>query len=354
MSPFFKKIEEFPIKNGLLGPHFIFVYSLIFIAYVWNIGSEAILLAFQIIFQTMYIWLPIFLILAFIRIWLVYVESSFLAKQEHILLEIIPPKEVNQTPKSMELFFTSISFILGEATFVDTVFLGKRRQQWTFELVSEGGEVHLFIHTRKNLKDLVTNNLSAQYPGVQLVEVPDYAFQTTYNTKTMKLTGSEGILKKPDPYPIKTYIDFELEKKAVGDTLTDNFTHVIDFLNSVPKGHHVWMQILTRTHKEEKKRVGIFGKGDQMKEEAQYHIDQILDKAKARRGDDTEPYGPNLLTPGEKRILTAIERSVSKPAFDCGIRIIYFAPKEIHKGAINIATLTMLKAFSEEPFNQIR
>ena len=56
------------------------------------------------------------------------------------------------------------------------------------------------------------SQLYAQYPEIEVHEVPDYAQFVDFDPGTKSMWGNEFVLTKGDPYPIKTYIDYNLDK----------------------------------------------------------------------------------------------------------------------------------------------
>src|SRR5690606_10121388 len=57
------------------------------------------------------------------------------------------------------------------------------------------------------------------------------------------------------------------------------------------------------------------------------------------------------LTKEDDSTITAIQRSVAKPGFDCGIRVIHFADKDKFNGINNSAITGMFKMFSSGNLN---
>ena len=52
----------------------------------------------------------------------------------------------------------------------------------------------------------------SQYPGVEIYEVDDYTKPFYYDPNKVSLWAAEFGLTEADPYPIKTYIDYGLDK----------------------------------------------------------------------------------------------------------------------------------------------
>ena len=239
-------------------------------------------------------------------------------------------------------------------------FLNGRVPQWySLEIASIGGNVYFFIMTPnkfrgQNLKDLIEAQIYAQYPQAEVTEVPDY-------TEVVKMGGEDGWgifgtefkLKKADPYPIKTYIDYGVDRAVSLDEnqKVDPITGIIETLGSIGDGEQLWIQILVRNaqkrHDDSKKR---FGKKRAWTEVARDEIIKIQEKYKPK---DKEKGGapPPLMTFEDKNIVEALDRSMNKPGFDCGIRALYLAKKGKFRTANITATLNLFKAFGSESLN---
>src|SRR3989344_7943639 len=64
--------------------------------------------------------------------------------------------------------------------------------------------------------------------------------------------GMEFVLAKPDPYPLKTYIDYGLHELATEEEQkTDPITSIIELLGSISPDEQLWLQILIRATKKD-------------------------------------------------------------------------------------------------------
>lgn len=282
--------------------------------------------------------------------WVEYKSETFAAKQKYSLLEIRIPKEVNKSPLAMELFLSSLHITGGDSnTWWDKLTSGKSRPRFSLEIVSIGGDVSFFIWTRSGLRKFIESQLYAQYPGIEVREVPDYTSDIEFNPSEMNLWGFDIALNKSDVYPIKTYVDFGLDKDPKEEFKVDPITPVLEFLGSLQKGENVWIQFIVRAHKPDLKKVGESKLLDRWKEEAKEEIEKIREKTLSKTEDDKG--GKPNPTKGQIEVINAIERNVSKLGFDCSGRAIYFANKDVFDGA-NISGLTsVFKQYSSEGLN---
>ncbi|MDE1874479.1 MAG: hypothetical protein KGI79_00415 [Patescibacteria group bacterium] len=274
------------------------------------------------------VWIPIVIFEYAWGVWVRYVRTAWIGKQEKILLEIKLPQETIKSPLAMELVLTGLYQTGGEGTPLDRYWEGKVRPWFSLELASIDGEIHFYIWTFKSQRAIVESNIYAQYPGVEIHEVPDYTEAVFFDPEKYELAGCRFEATGPDPLPIKTYVDYGLDKDPKEEYKVDPMAPLIEFMGSLKKGHQAWVQIIVRAHTQEKTPLNN-KYPDKWKEEAKELIQKVIDEAAVE--DEEGNKVPNLakLTKGAQEKIAAIERSVSKLAFDAGIRIVYIAPKDI-------------------------
>ncbi|MBU1558094.1 hypothetical protein KKC45_03980, partial [Patescibacteria group bacterium] len=306
------------------------------------------------------IYVPIGLALACWTVWRNYKRFLFRTSQDRILLEIKVPKEITKTPLAMELFLNSIHQPGGEGSWYDRNFLGKSRTWFSLELVSIEGLVKFFIWTEKKFKPLLEAQMYAQYPEVEIYEVPDYTKSVSLDLNNQAMWGNEFILTKDDPNPIKTYVDYGLDKVGLkSEEITDPITPVIEFLGSIGKGEQLWIQILVRAHKKNFKEELSWSKriselkwsGDDYDwtKKAKEEKKKLLEELKP---DDEKPMRPP--TKVESEIIESLERNITKLGFDCGIRGIYLTDKDKFN-PINITGMTgTFKQYNSAHLNGFR
>lgn len=301
------------------------------------------------------LWLPFVLMFFLWNSWMAYIQALYISKQEHILLEVRIPREIAKSPRAMELFFTGINIGPGEALFTQRWWLGQVRPWWSFELVSINGEIHFYIWTRKDLKDLIEMQMYAQYPEVEIFQVEDYAARFPYDKNVYGVWGCEFKLSAPDVYPIKTYIDYELDKDPKEEFKIDPIAHVFELLSAIKQGEQMWIQIIIRLNKDlgSRKEGRWFEYESRWKEEGKKEIEKIREKARMKYKDKEgkEVEGLPMPTSGQVDQIKAIERSLGKPAFDTGIRGIYIAEEGKFR-VINITGLVgVFKQFGSAHLN---
>lgn len=269
-------------------------------------------------------FIPIILGYFFWTIWVKYVRTKFLMEQEYLLLEFRLPKEITKSPVAMEVFINALYQTSGESTWFDRYFKGGMRAWFSLEMVSIEGQVKFFIWTHKNLKKIIETQLYSQYPDIEIAEVEDYAKDMSYDPTKMDLWGTYFIKAKDSFYPIKTYIDYGLDKDPKEELKIDPITPVIELLGSLGRGEQMWIQILIRAHKEELKKPGTWFEKTDWKHFAK---EEIKKKVKRDKGDGEVM---DKMTKGERNVIDAIEKSISKAPFDAGIRAMYLADTAVY------------------------
>lgn len=286
-------------------------------------------------------WAPLLLALLSWKLWIHYVNINFLSSMKWILLEVRIPKDVYKSPLAMEIALGNALYQTGgTGTWFAKYWEGKLRNWFSLEIVSIEGNVFFFIRTPAQFKNIIEAQIYAQYPKAEVSEVDDYVNNVPIhkNPKEWSIFGTEFVLTKADPYPIKTYVDYGLDKSM--GLLEDNqqidpITSTMEFLGSLGAGEQIWIQILVRGADDKRfPKPGEWFGGQGWKDVAKEEIKTLKAKHKGEKDKPGEP-----MTKGDQEVISAIEKSMSKLGFDCGIRAVYVARKDSFKGT-HIAALT--------------
>jgi hypothetical protein len=314
---------------------------------IWS----GLLLAFKYVYEWLPLWLPIAFLVALFNAWLYYKRTQFWQKDGSIVLEIKLPREISKSPLAMEIVLGAFHQTGGETTWIHRIWKGQTRPWFSLEIISSGGNIRFFIWTKPRFKNAIESQIYSQYPGIEVYEIEDYTKPFYYNPETNNLWATEFALTKADPYPIKTYIDYGLDKDPKEEFKIDPMTPMIEFLGSITAGHNVWIQILVRAHKK-RRLFDIFGEQeDAWTDQAKKEKEEILKKLKAAKEEGGFPRIPSK---GEADIIAALERSVSKYPFDCGIRAVYIADKDKFNPANIGGILGSLKQYGSINLNGFR
>ena len=307
-----------------------------------------------------FIWVPASLGVIAWRMWIRYKQALFLDKLKFVLLDIKVPKDVSKSPLAMEIVLNALFMTFGESTWYDTIVLGKIRPDFSLEIASIEGDIHFFIRCAPVLRKTIEYQIYSQYPTAEVYEAPDYTLSVPYakENSTWSLFGIEHKLAKPDPYPIKTYIDYALDEDKFEEKKVDPLTATLEYFGSIGRGEQLWLQIMVRANKGKKDPTTLWKRD--WKDESQELVKEIMEKAKERSGPppdvegETQDFRFSMLTGGERNTIEAIERNVSKLGFDCGIRILYLARNDAYDssnisglfGALRQYTTNDLNGFS--------
>lgn len=262
------------------------------------------------------------------KLWMHYIRQNFISGIDWVLLEIIPPRDVLRSPKAMELFITNGLYHFSNKGGRETYWQGAVWFWFSLEIVSIEGQVHFYLRTPSRLKEYIETQMYAQYPQAQVKVVDDYTLAVDEITpkSAWNLYGCEFKLEKSEAYPVKTYIDYGLDKDPKEEFKVDPISPVVELFGSLQKGEQMWLQIVITPSKKEYKTKGTyFGHHDWVKE-AQLEIKKLLKPFTAEKdeGARIEIRVPDFY----KKPVEGITAKMSKLGFDTGIRVCYVAKKE--------------------------
>lgn len=278
-----------------------------------------------------------------------YIRARYIREQGAVLLEIKLPQEILKSPAAMELVFVQL-WQSKPSNYVTGYFLGEVRPWFSLELVSIGGTVRFFIWAPAKLKKLVQNSIYAQYPEVEIYEAEDYSHDVVYDPERSIYWFTYFKFTKPDAYPIKTYIDYGLDKNPDEEYRIDPMSPLIEYLGGLQKGEQTWIQILIQAHRKLEWKDVALPKAD-WKDAAKKEVQKIIKEAQP---EGTERPTMMFLTEEKKDLVTAIERSIGKYAFETVVRGYYMAEKEAFNGSNIGGLIGCLKQFNSENRNGFR
>ena len=335
---------------------------------------------FPMVGKFLLFFLPIVLPLMLLTVWWIiryrWVTMKSIESQKPCLLEIRIPKEIVRSPQAMEMLLVHLgrSGVDGYAmAYLD----GKTRPWFSFELVSTGGQVRFFMWcSQGKYKDMVEAQLYAQYPNLEIFEAEDYTKDFYFDFENYPLRATQYYLGKPDVYPIKTYVEYEIGEDEEEEHKVDPITSVIEYLGSLGKGENAWIQIMFRKHEREswiqgkiehdgdlknpsiKDRILFFfcGKARDIKDEAKKEVEKIrmATLAVAEKGkEDKVMRFPNP-TKTQQEVMAAIDRNSAKIQFDCICRGIYITEKGLYKPVHSSGMTGAFKQYKSAHLNELR
>jgi hypothetical protein len=312
---------------------------------------------FHVIWVAAPIWATIFLLGLWLHLWVTLKRKEWIKKQGAVLLEVRLPKETFKGPAAMELvlngFFEPIVGTLFD------VYLGGRVRDWfSLEIVSIEGQVKFFIWCLPKWKKVVETRLYAQYPNIEVQEVPDYTMGVHYDPEKMSMFAVHTALTKPDMYPIRTYVDYGLNKRGDEEIEKDDpLTPLLEWMGSLGPGEQCWIQIMIQAHRKETmlEDFVFFPKKSYMDEaKVKKEIQKIFKEksySELKEGDK-----PRLLdlSKVEQETIEAIRRSNDKLAYDTMMRCIYFADKEHFNSMGGLGLIGSMRQFGSRNLNGIK
>lgn len=296
-----------------------------------------------------------------------FIQIRFIDGAPRVLLEINVLKDIEKGPKAAEEFIAALHGVADVAT--DTIFdyylKGIVESYFSLEIASIEGNIHFYVGTPVFLRDLVESQIYAQYPDAEITQVEDYAKDIPGDVpNAYDLWGCEWTLELEDAYPIRTYIDYEDTMASVDakSKLIDPMANLVEAFGKMEKGEQMWLQILIRPVKNGWREEGLklisklIGRKapkkkktfwDAFKEEL-FDFFRYLKEAPfkvpepmVKKEDLFNEEGKTLmlyLSPGEKKVVEAVERNIAKVGFETKMRWIYLAKKDYFKKSKGVLT----------------
>ncbi len=302
--------------------------------------------------------LPLFFAIIAWHMWVKYIRHDNIRNLKWQLLQIRVPQDVFKSPAAMEIFLANALFQTGGVgTWYQKYWVGNIPAAFSLEIVSIEGRVFFFIWAQDKFRPIIEAQLYAQFPQIEVVETEDYTDMIPPYNKSAdwNMYGSEFLLTKDDPYPIKTYVDFGLDK-ATGsleeEEKIDPISPTIEYLGSLGKGEQLWIQIIIQAA-----NWGRYPDPDHWFKKITWKKlgENIIKKLKVDQQkplkDTTSPARP---TKGEQDLITALERSITKYGFDTAIRAIYLAHKDMFKAIHVTGLLGLWKQFNSGNMNAFK
>lgn len=304
-----------------------------FITFGVSVGN-----VFSVFVALVPIWLPIILFYLFFYKWMDTIGPMFSLNQGRTTLRIRLPQEVTKSPEAMEFVISQIHNTANPDNFMQTYLQGKRPLPFSFEIASIGGEVRFYVNVpTKKTRDAFEANMYAQYPNVEIVEEPvDYAAEipVDYEKLGYEVFAVHMGKKKDSHMPIKSYIDYGLDKFPKEEEKVDPMTPMLEVMGSIKPHERLFVQIIALSYRRSSFQNGQLriGEGPNWNDASKKEIDNIL-----RRDPKTKLYKPPegkegavgmaTHTAGELNMVATLERHFSKYAYNTAIRWLYINTK---------------------------
>src|SRR3989344_1291916 len=192
-------------------------------------------------------WTVVALIFFFMgcELWIKARQSKYMSNWEWIVLAVDVPPDTVQSPKAVEQIFSHLSGALFEPNIGQKYWQGIRQKWFSLEIISLEGYIQFLIFTEATYRDLVEAAIYAQYPMAEITEVDDYVnlIPAKYPNETHEIFGLEFGLAAADPYPIRTYSEFE-HSITPDYTFNDPMASILENFTRIGAGENLWFQII--------------------------------------------------------------------------------------------------------------
>jgi hypothetical protein len=334
------------IFGAMAGPIMLVIMLGIFI-YMLNVMNVDASPIFSVMISLTPIWLPIGLFAITFERWMYFIQNDFAHNQGRSTLRINLPQEVFKSPEAMESVIAQVHNVNSPDNLMQTYIDGKHPLTFSFELVSIGGDVRFYINVpTKKVKNAVEAQLYAHYPGIEVVEEEmDYTDEIRWNPDKYEYMGFHMGKKEDEVFPIKTYIDFGLDKMPKEEEKLDPLGPMIEALGKIKPHERLWIQILAVPHVKKVFKNGHLQSEDTWDKKVTAKINEML-KRDVRPDPDSETFErAPMLTMGERDKIAAMERNSGKYAYEVGIRWLYITEKGKFDGDVISPTIRSFSQF---------
>jgi hypothetical protein len=304
------------------------------------------------------VWLPLVLFYLFFNKWMDMVGAAFSLNQGRTTLRVRLPPEVMKSPEAMEFVIAQIHNTANPDNLMQTYRDGKRPLPFSFEIASIGGEVRFYVNVpTKKTKNAFETNLYSQYPGVEIIEeAVDYAAEVPldYKSAGYEIFAAHMGKKKDGIMPLKTYIDYGLDKMPKEEEKVDPLTPMLEVMGSIAPHERLFVQIIATSFRPSSFLNGQMkiGEGSSWNAESKDLVNTMMNrdpKTRLPKGKEMKDEEGNLvnvaLTAGEKDLISALERHSSKYAYNTAIRWIYVNTKGGFNGDLINPVIRMFSQF---------
>ncbi len=299
-----------------------------------------IILLLAILKKTWWLWFFVILFPLFVSLWLFWRQELYKKSLSFTVLEVKVPRETIKSPQAMEQILQTFYTLRNiPKDLVAKYWKGEVTKWFSLEIVSFGGEVHLYVRFPSEYRNIIEAAFFSNYKDVELAEVDDYVtrFPSTVREARVRSTGiwgTELVLAKEEGYPIKTYVHFENQSE---EKQFDPISGFLEVLSKLKQKEIISAQI-------------IIAPSDAKWGEKSAHLISELRKSPTTTvaSPDTEGGKREVPLPrsrGQAEALEAVEGNIAKPAFDTIIRVLYLAPQELFSDSY--ARSALLGAFNQ-------
>lgn len=342
-----------------------------------NLGTGAIEVIIYLWRMLLAWWwiLPPFLFYPYWRnIYLNYIQDIWSKdKGKYKLLEIKLSEEINRPIKAMEQLFANLWFVLDDPNAREKWMEGKQILHFSLEIVAREGDIHLLMRVPSGQAETTKSIIYAQYPELEIRDFEEYTLKVPnpLPNQEWNLWGTDIKMIKPDSYPIKTYpVFFEESPSDKEQFKIEPMSALLEGLSTLKPGEQIWMQIVATPTREDltgwitrakQTRDKVLQRGDAGKEVVRKPIfRQVIDilffQQEFKDVEVKEKTRPSLqdIPEAEKRIAESIDRKASKPSFECFIRVLYLAKRDVFFKPRVTIPINFFLGFNTENLNSFK
>ena len=248
----------------------------------------------------------------------------------------------------MEAMFTALhGTVYNDPDWWEKYITGEPQTSFKFEIASIDGKIHFYIRFFADYRESVEAAIYSQFPEAEIEAVPEYSKQVPLDMpdRDWDLFGWDYKMVKLPQYPIPTYERY-VEPGIEEEEKIDPITSLMEGMAKLKPGEQMWIQISARPiyfdDKEGKKFIeggvrirDILTKRIDEKKEAlpplwKETLEVIFHGPKLEEEAGPELFPAEMrLTAGERELVEAVEKKISKPFFACYIRNMYVARREV-------------------------
>ncbi len=327
-----KKFVTTIAKYGVEKKHILLTEFVTLSVILFLLQPAVIWMMPKVLFYILAIVSPLALLFSIWNLWQIYARSKFIKAQEKVLLEITFPHKFMKTPRAMETFLSAIHINPGESTVTGMYINGSTRPYWSLELLSKEGELHFYIWTWRKFQSIVETQFYSMYPEAKLTEVKDYMDGIVADLDKVSIWGTDYKFTKNDAYPIKSYVDWGLDKVTSStkpENVIDPFDTILEKFASIGEGEVAVLHIMFQMTRSKTWKKEVEDEIDKIYKNRSQEITDIVDPDKVVEGWAQ-------LRPQDYYVVNTLRHSIEKDAFDVGIRSLYIARKDAFKPAVRI------------------
>lgn len=340
---------------------------------------EIVIFLLKFIESYWWVFVPFFLFFVFLDIWLFYKREHYKKSIKWTLLEVRLPKEVEKTPKAMEQIFAAMHATYSFGILPRDKWLRGKVENWmSFEIAGRAGAVYFFIRVPEDYRNLLESAIYAQYPDAEITLVPeedDYVnqFPAVLPDDTYDVWGTDFVLARNNAYPIRTYEYFEhpvREEKRI-----DPIASITEVMSKLESSEAIWLQLLIRPT------------GDKWVEKAKEVVDELLGQKKKpeyalswiekgvrelvififnffkaffehpqweEEEKKEEKEVKKEISPGQRKVIEAIENKMSKIGFEAALRFVYIDRKDSFTRKNISGVMGALRQFNTYDMNALK